>query len=296
MSTYLFRINETNKLALNRPHESNRLYYSELNKWNTKNAFRSFSLKYVLDGIIRYNVDGERMDVTPGTFLVADKHNEVSAYFESESLTRSICIDIRTDIVAEAATVMAARDHFDFENYLDHYFRDQVLCEKIYSTNDNPLGQKLFDLARQISTGHEPPLDDEWFLEISELIVLQEKGNWLALNGLRSVKPATRLETLSRLKRSKAYMDERYLQNPEMAEVAKAGNLSEFHFFRSFKQAFGITPYKYLLNKRLEHSKTLLAQRLTATEIAATCGFSDIFSYSKAFKRAFGISPSQYFR
>lgn len=292
MGPFLFRITEENKHSLNKPHESNRIYYSELNKWDTGNAFRSFSLKYVLDGVINYQAGNERYEVNGGSFLVANKRDEVTAYFQSEKLTRSICIDISTDIVSEAATVMAARENFDFENYLDRYFIDGVVCANIYAAAGNPLGEKLVELARQLRSVDEPGISKEWFLEITELIILQEKGNYLALNGIRSVKHSTRVETLARLSRGRAYMDEQCLQNPEMTEVAKVSNMSAFHFFRSFKQAYGITPYRYLLNNRLEYSKSLLREKLPVKEIAITCGFADIFSYSKAFRKAFGTSPT----
>jgi AraC-like DNA-binding protein len=91
-------------------------------------------------------------------------------------------------------------------------------------------------------------------------------------------------------------MDEMFLFNPDMAQVARHCALSEFHFFRSFKQAFGITPYRYLLNLRLEHSKKLLEGNLPVKEIARQCGFADIFTYSKAFKRAYMLSPTAFMR
>jgi AraC-like DNA-binding protein len=116
-----------------------------------------------------------------------------------------------------------------------------------------------------------------------------------ALNGIKSVKISTKIETLQRLNKARGFMDECFLQNPTMNEVARFGNMSSFHFFRSFKQAFGITPYKYLLHKRLEHSKILLSQKIPATEIAKLCGFADIFTYSKAFKKTYGIPPSKFF-
>ena len=294
MSPFLIRITERNKHSLNKPHESNRIYYSELNKWDSRNAFRSFSLKYVLDGQINYQADDQCYAVQAGSYLIANKREDVTAYFQSEKLTRSICIDISTDIVSEAATVMSAKENFDFENYLARYFNHSLLCANIYTSTNNRLGEKLVELAQQLESMREPVISKEWFLEITELIILQEKGNSLALNGLRSVKPSTRIETLSRLSRGKAYMDECCLQNPEMTEVAKVSNMSAFHFFRSFKQAFGVTPYRYLLNNRLEFSKSLLRKKIPVKEIAKMCGFADIFSYSKAFKKAFGISPSAF--
>jgi AraC family transcriptional regulator len=82
-----------------------------------------------------------------------------------------------------------------------------------------------------------------------------------------------------------------------IGEVALASNLSEFHFFRSFKQAFGITTYQYILSKKLELAKSMMTNRnVSITEIASICNFLDLFTFSKAFKRHFGISPSQFQR
>jgi transcriptional regulator GlxA family with amidase domain len=79
---------------------------------------------------------------------------------------------------------------------------------------------------------------------------------------------------------------------PELAsEVA----LSEFHFFRSFKQAFGLSPRQYLIQKRLERAACLLkAKRYTVSEIAFLTGFSDVFAFSKAFKKTYRSAPSAY--
>lgn len=70
--------------------------------------------------------------------------------------------------------------------------------------------------------------------------------------------------------------------------------MSEFHFFRSFKQAFSISPYQYVLKKKLEPARSLLLERkLPINKIAACCNFADLPAFSKAFKRQYGQSPSQ---
>jgi AraC family transcriptional regulator len=98
---------------------------------------------------------------------------------------------------------------------------------------------------------------------------------------------------LYRLKIAKQYMDEEYLNIDEIIQVATFCTMSEFHFFRSFKQAFGISPYQYLLNKRLELANELIISGdMSVTAIAAHCNFPDIFTFSKAFKRQFNVAPS----
>jgi AraC-like DNA-binding protein len=93
----------------------------------------------------------------------------------------------------------------------------------------------------------------------------------------------------------KQFMDDNFLTINDITEVAVASNLSEFHFFRSYKQAFGITTYQYILNKKLELARRMLQDKdVSITAIASICNFPDLFTFSKAFKRRFGIAPSQF--
>ena len=138
-------------------------------------------------------------------------------------------------------------------------------------------------------------INKEWFLDLTEKIIYHSYGNYLALNGIQSVKLETRKELLRRVCLGKQFMDDNFLMINDISEVAVASNLSEFHFFRSFKQAFGITTYQYILNKKLELARRMLHDKNTSiTTIASICNFPDLFTFSKAFKRRFGISPSQF--
>jgi AraC-like DNA-binding protein len=138
-------------------------------------------------------------------------------------------------------------------------------------------------------------INKEWFLDLTEKIIYHSYGNFLALNGIQSVKLETRKELLRRVHRGKQFMDDNFLTINDTSEVAVASNLSEFHFFRSFRQAFGITTYQYILNKKLELARTMLQDKdASITTIASVCNFPDLFTFSKAFKRRFGTSPSQF--
>jgi len=91
-------------------------------------------------------------------------------------------------------------------------------------------------------------------------------------------------------------MDDEFLSIDEIQQAASVCNMSEFHFFRSFRQAFGISPYQYLLTKRLELAAYLIKEgNMSLTIIAAHCNFPDVFTFSKAFKRQFHLAPSHFF-
>lgn len=103
----------------------------------------------------------------------------------------------------------------------------------------------------------------------------------------------TKIERLRRLEVAKKYMEKNYLTIVDMKEVAESCHLSIYHFYRSFKMAYSLTPYQYIIEKRMELAKKLLSDHsITLTAIADKCGFPDVFTFSKAFKKFFGSPPS----
>ena len=79
------------------------------------------------------------------------------------------------------------------------------------------------------------------------------------------------------------------------SEIAKEFNLSESQLTRRFKQAYGCSPYAWLLNSRMELAKNmLLSSSIPISEIAEKCGFKSQYYFSTLFKRKFKCSPKNY--
>jgi transcriptional regulator GlxA family with amidase domain len=56
--------------------------------------------------------------------------------------------------------------------------------------------------------------------------------------------------------------------------------VSEAHFARSFKQAFGVPPHRYLLTRRIERAAALLRETdLPVTEIAFQTGWGSLGTF-----------------
>ena len=76
------------------------------------------------------------------------------------------------------------------------------------------------------------------------------------------------------------------------SELAAAACLSPSHFFRSFKAAAGITPARYISQRRIEHAcQEMSTTRQSLTQIALICGFCDQAHFTKVFRRWTGESP-----
>ena len=98
-------------------------------------------------------------------------------------------------------------------------------------------------------------------------------------------------------KRVAAYIDEHVADEIPLATLAQLARLSPYHFSRSFKRSFGISPRRYHINRRIERAKQLLTDRgRSVTAIAIDIGFSDTSGFSAAFHKLTGQTPTHYRR
>ncbi len=75
--------------------------------------------------------------------------------------------------------------------------------------------------------------------------------------------------------------------------LAGVSGVSEAHFARSFKQAFGVPPHRYLLTRRIERATALLRDTdLSITHIAFATGWESLGTFGRTFRDVTGESPS----
>lgn len=90
------------------------------------------------------------------------------------------------------------------------------------------------------------------------------------------------------------YMQAYFARSITLTELAGAVNLSPYHFQRSFKARFHVTPQQMLMAIRLQRAKGWLAAGLPAAEVAAACGLADQSHLNRAFLRRYGTTPVRY--
>ena len=91
------------------------------------------------------------------------------------------------------------------------------------------------------------------------------------------------------------YINENYMNNITIDDLADAVNLSKHYFMRFFKKYMGMTCIEYINDYRLNiASNLLLTTRVQITEIAASIGITNLSYFNRIFKKKFHMTPKEY--
>jgi AraC-like DNA-binding protein len=79
-----------------------------------------------------------------------------------------------------------------------------------------------------------------------------------------------------------------------LSDLARASGMSRFQVVRGFVRATGLTPHAYVVQRRIDIARRLIARGTALAEAAAVSGFADQSHMTRIFVRKYGISPRAY--
>jgi AraC family transcriptional regulator len=98
-----------------------------------------------------------------------------------------------------------------------------------------------------------------------------------------------------RLRRVRDYIEAHLDEELSLTVLADIACLSPYHFSRSFKQAAGVGPQRYVMQRRFERAKTLLRRtHQPLALIAQEAGFADQSHLTSIFRREIGTTPGRF--
>jgi AraC-like DNA-binding protein len=103
-----------------------------------------------------------------------------------------------------------------------------------------------------------------------------------------------RITELTFLRRARDLIDRDYALPLDVVTIAQRAAMSPAHFSRRFKEAYGETPYGYLMTRRVERAMALLRAGSSVTEACMTVGCTSLGSFSSRFTELVGETPSAY--
>lgn len=286
---------KTQGSAKHLPTNSNHINYSLFKEFECKVPFRSFSIKYVVEGCEKYTINGTPFHVTDGQYLLANQFSEGTVHIESKKTVRGICIDLSMNILSEVVASHQRPDTPIADLALDKFFGTPDFLENQYAAAKTNTGHLLLGLGAELSRNpfHAHAFTTEFYYRLAEGLVQDHRPICQQIKAVSSIRLATRKELVRKVNYGKEYMDTYFCQPLEIAAIAKESGLSEYHFYRLFKSVIGKSPYQYILHKRLDAAKhSIITGHSSLTDIALEMGFSDIHAFSKSFKKHFGVAPS----
>lgn len=99
-----------------------------------------------------------------------------------------------------------------------------------------------------------------------------------------------------RLQRVIEFVEANLARNIALADLVAAAGSSQYHFSHAFRVATGYSPYRYLVQRRIEHAKVMLMTSAgSLDQISMKCGFNSRHQFAVMFKRLVGIGPKRFF-
>lgn len=91
------------------------------------------------------------------------------------------------------------------------------------------------------------------------------------------------------------YIDLHFKESLTLESLAEEAHMNKYYLSHAFKKEYGISPINYMISRRLEESKYLLAEtNLSMSQIAQLLGFSSLSYFSQVFHRTQEITPMEY--
>lgn len=291
----VFNGNSLNTQTL--PYKSNLINYSAFNELLSPIHFRSFSIKYVIEGCEKYTVNGNPYFVNQGEYLLANHFSEGFVEIDSHHLVKGICIDVSPRLISEVISSYISPEIPAEDIPEDDFFNSPHFLENQYSSTFTKTGNLLRSLDQVLSKNpygqHE--FSSEFYLKLAENIVQDHIPIYKQLQQIPAIKSETKKVLLRKLNQALDYINQHFTHPLVISTVASECCLSEFHFYRMFRLVFDMSPQQYIISKKLNYALELIKlQGADISEAALLSGFSDISAFSKTFKKHYGCSPSKF--
>jgi transcriptional regulator of acetoin/glycerol metabolism len=98
-----------------------------------------------------------------------------------------------------------------------------------------------------------------------------------------------------KLRRAVEFVDANLDRVVHLKDMASVAGVSPYHFHRQFKKTTGLTPHQFIVQRRIERAKVLLAQsNLPIIDVAVRVGFVDQSHFTTTFRKLTSMTPRIY--
>jgi transcriptional regulator GlxA family with amidase domain len=266
-------------------YEQSRAYYWE--------GSALLSIKTFTGGRGYYRAGPGHFVVDETNYLILNHGQEYSISIESERPVHSFCVFFAAGLVEDVRRSL----EYSTERLLDDPYAKDAHQSHFVERTYPRTAVVIALLDRLLRAGEDHGRRDEAYRELMTVLFQVQGQTHDEVNSLSATRHETRDELYRRLHLARDYA-ETFLDDPvSLEDMARVASLSPNHLLRTFREVFGQTPHQYIVSRRVERARTLLANTdLPIGEVCVAVGFHSPGSFSWLFRRHVGLSPQEYRR
>jgi AraC family transcriptional regulator len=253
------------------------------------------SIKACWGGTERYFIDNRVLNVDDDSYLIFNDRRTYASSLRSARPVRSFSIFFRSGFAEEVLGGMLTPQDRVLDRCSEPELRSVEFAEHL-RRHDRLVTPVLRYIAFHVDQGVD---DEAWYEEQLSFLLERMLGSHRmtaqAMQSLPASRSAKRLELYRRLSWGRDFIHSNYHRPITIDDMARAACLSKFHFIRLFHALEGVTPYRYLQQKRVAAAQRLLATtQLSHVEIADQVGFDHRSTMFRHMRRVTGRSGRQW--
>lgn len=255
------------------------------------------SIKACWGGTERYFIDNRVLNVDDDSYLIFNDRRTYSSSLRSERPARSFSIFFRPGFAEEVLGGMLTPQDRILDRCGEGERKSVEFAEHL-RRHDRLVTPVLRYIAFHVDQGVD---DAAWYEEQLSFLLERMLGSHRmaaqAMESLPASRSTKRQELYRRLSWGRDFIHSNYHRPITIDDMARAACLSKFHFIRLFHALEGVTPYRYLQQKRVAAAQRLLANtQLSHVEIADQVGFDHRSTMFRHMRRETGRSGRQWRR
>lgn len=175
--------------------------------------------------------------------------------------------------------------------FLKIFFEREFGTENVFLAKDH---EKICELLREIFACKEDDLISKYFYQSAIIQILCR--TWYAAKSSRQAKEQEKIIDNKRnvLHEIIDIINEEYAQINSIEELCSRTHYSSSYINRIFREGMNLSPYQFLIGKKLNEAKKQLKSGASVAEACEDAGFQNYSNFITLFKKKFGITPKQY--
>lgn len=234
-----------------------------------------YEIFFFIEGDAHYVVEGKNYSLEPGDIIVIRRHEMHRIFHHNTDAAYSRCV------------LMVSPEFFRSHNCLQY--------ERQFKEINDGVGNKIsakvvrssglydaFVRARKYS--EDFTITDSPVMQaiVTEILHLINEVTLFAHDDMPN----------NQIKKIMTYINNNYINNLSLEDIAERFFISKYHLCHMFKKATGLTVHRYITQKRITMVKDLTAEGYNITSAVLESGFNSYSSFYRAYLKEFGVPPS----